>query len=260
MNAPIDPGRRVVAVVLPKLLVELCGETKAPLGVLLTDEKTGPPDMERGMLMAVSDDARRYGVRPGQRVDEARRLVARLEVQNVALGVLRWALFRAASYVRPFGKTVALQLGGPSTTEVFDGPFDTVWLEVSPADIARFGDEPGLLDAVGESVRRLHVAHLAIADGPRLAQAIARWGSGPTQHLVVPPGAAGKHAMFPLPVRALPLPPDRWAFLLRVGVLSVGDLARLPEAEAQRRLGPGGPLARGLALGVDPTPLIPLEG
>ena len=276
--------RRIVAVVLPKLACEIAksrAEVKGPLAILLDPtqsrlergqvslpgfEDAAPKTTfakENAIIGAVCDEARRYGVRPGQKVAEATALVARLNVLTVTFAEIDRALGRVAEVAMSFGTTAAIQLAKRTGVHALedrspsgDGPFDTVWLDVTGA-AHLVGGEDALLDALGERVSALgHTVHLAIADGPRVAQALARWGVSDDGHLIAPEGKSTE-ALAPLPVRALPLPPDRVAFLLRVGVLTVGDLVRLPKAEATSRLGLRGAEALAVAAGFDPAPLVP---
>ncbi len=309
-------SRRIVAIVLPKLACEIAksrAEVKGPLAVIIepVDSQSASQSLlpgfegnfapsrpkENAVIGAACEEARRYGVRAGQKVAEATALVARLNVLSVTFAEIDQALGRVAEVAMGFGTTAAIQLSvasqrsgppssqKPATMEVRgygfspqgraplsavrggaqnsfdrsasgDGPFDTVWLDITGAAHLRGGEE-GLLDALGEQVSGLgHNVHLAIADGPRIAQSLARWGVSDRGHLIAPANN-GALAMASLPVRALPLPPDRIAFLLRVGVLTVGDLVKLPKAEALSRLGPRGAEALAVASGFDPAPLVP---
>lgn len=314
--------RRIAAIVLPKLACEIAksrAEVKGPLAIIIeptfADPSSGGPSRpqatlpgfeeeqrpqahfskESAVIGAVCEEARRYGVRPGQRVAEATALVARLTVLTVTFAEIDRALGRVAEVAMAFGTTASIQLSvAPGSSSRVapgaapraasgsapresprpygsargaqqviadrsphgDGPFDTVWVDITGAAHLR-GGEDALLDALGERVSALgHNVHLAIADGPRIAQALARWGVSDKGHLIAGEGRS-VDAMTSLPVRALPLPPDRIAFLLRVGVLTVGDLARLPKAEALSRLGPRGAEALAVAAGFDPAPLVP---
>jgi protein ImuB len=277
--------RRIVAIVLPRLAVEIAKsrtEVKGPLAILLEPtfaragalagqtmlpgfepERPVVVPRESSVIGAVCDEARRYGVRPGQRVAEATALVARLTILHVTFAEMDRALGRVAEIASSFGTTVAIQLAKRTGAAAIedrspsgDGPYDTVWVDITGAAHLK-GGEDALLDALGERVSALgHTVCLAIADGPRVAQALARWGVSDKGHLIAPESRSAE-ALYPLPVRALPLPPDRVAFLLRVGVLTVGDLARLPRAEAVARLGARGAEALAVAAGFDPAPLVP---
>ena len=275
--------RRIASIVLPKLACEIAksrAEVKGPLAILLDPTQSLPRGQvalpgfeqpaqrspfakENAIIGAVCDEARRYGVRPGQKVAEATALVARLHILTVTFAEIDRALGRVAEVAMSFGTTAAIQLAKRTGVHALedrspsgDGPFDTVWLDITgTAHLA--GGEDALLDALGERVSALgHTVHLAIADGPRVAQALARWGVSDDGHLIAGEGKSTE-ALAPLPVRALPLPPDRVAFLLRVGVLTVGDLVRLPKAEATARLGARGAEALAVAAGFDPAPLVP---
>ena len=115
--------RRIVAIVLPKLACEIAKsrtEVKGPLAIIIeptfarsaSDSSSGSGSRpqatlpgfeeeprpqptfskESAIIGAVCDEARRYGVRPGQRVAEATALVARLTVLTVTFAEIDRAL------------------------------------------------------------------------------------------------------------------------------------------------------------------------
>jgi protein ImuB len=59
-----------------------------------------------------------------------------------------------------------------------------------------------------------------------------------------------------LPVRSLPIDPERVTWLVRLGVLTLGDLARLPRAATASRLGDHASTVLDLAEGKDTSPLV----
>lgn len=269
--------RRIVAVVLPQLACEIARRKRiesgappgGPIGVILEPDGAGPSAIETAVLDAVEDEARRYGVRPGQRVTEAAALVASLVVCRVTHGEIDAALGRVAEVALGFGPTAALQIreapAGTPRTPWGDAPFDTVWLDAT-GSAHLVGGEEAMLAEIEERVGALgHRARLSIAGGPRLAQALARWAPG----LSGAPGSRGRHpiapsppeaaagSIAPLPLSALPLAPETVSFFLRLGVFTVGDLARLPRAKASARLGPRAPEVLELAAGRDGAPLLP---
>ncbi len=273
--------RRVVAIVLPQLACEIVRRRRAlagaraegAIGVILGPDGAGPLAVDAAVLDAVSDVARRYGVRPGQRVTEAAALHTGLSVQRVTHGEIDAALGHVAEVGLALGPTAALRLreapldDRAPRTPWGDAPFDTVWLDVTGA-AHLVGGEEALLAELEERLGVLgHRVHLAIAGGPRIAQALARWSPG----LSGAPGvrAAERYAiaselpegdaraLAPLPVQALPLDPDTVSFLLRIGVFTVGDLARLPRPKAAARLGARAAEVLALTAGRDDTPLLP---
>ena len=273
--------KRIVAIVLPQLACEIARRKRidagvtpsGPLGVILEPDAAGVAALETAVLDAVEDEARRYGVRPGQRVTEAAALLASLSVQRVTHGEIDAALGRVAEVALGFGPTAALQLreARPDAprTPWGDAPFDTVWLDATGA-AHLVGGEEDLLAELEERVGALgHRARLAIAGGPRLAQALARFAPGvlgmpgassrPGGRYPIAPtrteGSAG--ALASLPLQALPIEPETASFLLRLGVFTVGDLARLPRPKAAARLGVRAPEILELAAGRDEAPLLP---
>ena len=123
--------RRIAAIVLPKLACEIAksrSPVKGPLAVLFEptsreavshrgqvalpgfEPAPRPVAKESAVIGAVCDEARRYGVRPGQRVAEATALVARLHVLTVTFAEIDQALGRVAEVAMAFGATAAIQL------------------------------------------------------------------------------------------------------------------------------------------------------
>lgn len=263
----MDDARRIAAIVLPDLVTELAAESLGvakgvhapasrhelpPFGVVLTQRAKGDGDVEpvlaTALLDAASAEASRFGVRPGQSIAEACVLLSRLKVVELSRENLRAALGRVAEAALAFGATVSFE------------PPDTVWVDVTGA-AHLFGGEEALATELASRVRALgHVVRVAVAGGPRLAQALARWGS---------PGAARgergvsvvsrehtRRAMAALPIAALPIAVDQVAWLARLGVLTLGELAKIPRAAAAARLGEQADRALDLAEGKDDAPLV----
>ncbi len=251
-----ETGRRIAALYLPELLVEVCARSApdrppAELGVVLVDERVDPDEPLKPTLLldAVSARARRYGVRAGQTIAEAGALFAGFEVRRLSPEVLRSALATLAEVALGFGATVAL------------GPPDTVWLDVT-GSAHLFGGEAALGEELSSRVRSLgHVARLAIANGPTLSRAFARWS--PPAHdgkdLFVITNEELPRAVRELPIVSLPLGAECQSFLVRLGVLTLGDLALLPRAALGSRLEGEAGRALELAAGHDPQPLVPYQ-
>jgi protein ImuB len=198
-------------------------------------------------LAAVSASARRCGVREGQSIAEARTLVAGFMVERLHPSAVEQALAVIAEVALGFGATVALRVP------------DTVWVDVS-GSAHLFGGEAALAEELMERVRALgHAVRAAVAPGPELARAVARWA--PPNHLskgahTVPAEGAAR-AVHALPIVALPLGEEAQSFLVRLGVLTLGDLAALPRSTLTTRLAGEVGRALDLSLGIDPTPLVP---
>ncbi len=275
------PPRRVVAVVVPKLLIELAraslnvprhrakdarprAAAPPPLGVLLVDtprkpavsgaedvvtdgsEKPRPlePLPPTAELTAVDDVAARFGVRVGQTVAEAHAFVARLVVREVTREQVLTRLGEIAEVALAFGPLVSIE-----------SP-DTVWVDVTGASHLSGGEDALALELAAR-VRALgHAVRVAVSDGPRLAQAFGRWGRMSREGALVVPPAETATRVATLPVRALPVHPERAAWLLSLGVVTVGELARLPRAATASRLGDDAGKVLDLAEGKDVSPLV----
>jgi protein ImuB len=246
-------GRRVVAVVLPELwceLVELAPAPRAllgrvPLGVVLGEPGAEDEIAATSRLEAVNARAHRLGIRPGQTLAQARALVARFEVRRVSRAQLEQGLGRVAEIAFAFGTTVAIDLP------------DTVWVDVT-GGAHLFGGESALVAELGSRVRAIgHRARVALADGPRLAQAFARYGDVDAEGSRVVPSARTQQAVRTLPVRALPLPEETLSWFVRLGVLTFADWNELPKSAVGLRLGLQAQAVLELLAGRDSLPLTP---
>ncbi len=269
-----DPSeRRIVAVVLPRLLCELVEEqtTKkgTPCAVVLKDApaKSTPseaPDEKQLQLLveqpqdvteltqatttidAVNQLAKKYGVRAGQTIAEARSILAHLRVAELPKDKLRTALQQVCESVLRFGTSVAFELP------------DTVWLDISGVSHL-FGGEVGLTEELLGAIAELgYTTRIAVASGPMLAQAFARWGQPPKGQLALIVGSeeSQKQAKL-LPVQALPVESEVRIWLAQLGILNLGDLAGIPRKYAAHRLGPKASVALDLMDGKDERPLEP---
>jgi protein ImuB len=279
---PEARSRRVLALVLPDLLVELAqrprlatspelhAEAHKPLGVVLVDEpeKAAPqqlllsvagkplaPETELPAsepLAAVNREAERFGVRARQTIAEASALVSQLIVAKVKRVEVEKALGGLAEVALGYGATVALSAP------------DTVWVDIT-GSAHLFGGEEALAQDLAERVRELgHRVKIAVSVGPELARAFARW-SAPSRRkesrdsisIISPtrtPLAAAE-----LPIHALPLGPDNLGYLSRLGLLTWGELARQPRSALAPRLGKEAPRVLELCAGEDNAPLVPYQ-
>jgi protein ImuB len=123
-----------------------------------------------------------------------------------------------------------------------------------------FGGEQALAGKIIEAVTGGGFACQAgVADGLFAARLAAR-SAAPGTAAVVPPGQA-REFLAPYPVRVLdsegmtPGSGEMAELLPRLGILTLGDFARLPVSQAVNRFGVPGGAAHRLARGLDPRPL-----
>jgi protein ImuB len=226
--------RRIACIALPEIRLEVVpAEPHAPPGpVAVVVARPGASvKSERDVLGntrldVVSPAARALGVRAGQTVAAARAKCADLRVRVVAEGAVHAALARLAEAALAFGPATA-----------FDVTQDVVWVDVGGCAHLH-GSERALAEALEARATSLgHKCRVAVANGPRLSAAVARFAvsrrPGP---LVVPPGSEVA-AMRVLPVAALALDEGTALWLQNLGMARCGDLQKLPRRSFGARLG-----------------------
>jgi protein ImuB len=190
-------------------------------------------------LDVVSSEARAAGIRAGQTVAAARAKHAGLRVRVVAEDAVEGALARVAEVALEFGPVVG-----------FDTAVDVVCVDVGGCAHLRGGEESLARSLVARVKALGHACRIAVADGPRIASAVARFGG--TER--VPPGE-GAEAMRGLPIEALGLDEDAARWLRDLGLRRCGDLQKLPRRSLGTRLGPRALDVMQLLDGEDRAPL-----
>ncbi len=254
--------RRVACIALPQIRVEIAREisqesgelrakgSESPLAVVIARPggvvKTERDVLGNTRLDVVSREARVLGVRSGQTVAAARAKCAALRVRVLAESAVRTALARIAEVALAFGPTAA-----------FDVATDVVWIEIGGCAHLH-GGERELANALDARVHALnHACRISIADGPRIASAIARFAraSRTRDNKFVVPEGKGADAMRVLPLEALSLENDCVRWLKDLGLSTCGDLQNLPRRGLGTRIGLRTKDVMQLLHGEDLTPL-----
>jgi len=214
------------------------GQTLAQARALVPQLATRPrdPDCERSAREALLEAAE--GLSP--RIEDGGEGVVYLDVHGLERH------FRGAGGGGPATRTGGGATGGPRGRERLDRPPASDRTAVPwQADLGR------ALIAAAEEVGLPARAGVAAS---RLAARVA--ASLPDTPTVVP---AGGEAAFlaPLPLGRLSPEVGVAETLERWGIRSIGDLAKLPEAEVASRLGEAGARLHAVARGFDPRPLAP---
>jgi protein ImuB len=250
---------RFVAIALPFLRVELVRETanehEDPLAVVIARPGGAVKDetslLGNTRLDVVSPEARAFGIRAGQTIASARARASELRVRVVKEDAVRGALAAVAEACLAFGPTVAFD---QETDVVFVDVTGCAHLHRTPEDT---DGEPTLAKRIEALVASMgHVSRIAVADGPRVASACARFASGKESVILVPPGQ-NREAMRVLPLAALPLGAEHVAWLEKVGLRRVGDLQSVPARSLGTRLGARAGEVLSLVRGEDSSPLTP---
>lgn len=201
----------------------------------------------RARVVAAVRTVRKSGVKPGMTLPQARALLPGLVARA-----------RDAECERA-AQEALLEVAESFSPRVEDAGEGCVYLDVTglerhfPAEDLT-GSERKAGEAMSAAADAAGVpVWVGIAGGKLAARVAAEEGAVPT---VVP---AGEEAAFlaPLPLHRLCPEMKTTAILESWGVRSVGDLARLPEAEVASRLGSAGRRLQVTARGEDPRPLDP---
>ena len=181
-------------------------------------------------LAAVSLNARKAGLFPGQTLADARALSPEIAVHDHDPGGDAATLDTLADWCRRYTPWAA-----PSGLE--NGGAAGLWLDVSGCAHLFGGEATMLDDLTGRLARVGYTVRAGLADTTGAAWAAARFGR-PAQAIRIIM-AEGRHPemLAALPVSALRLPPDILDGLERLGLRSIADLATLPRAGLARRFG-----------------------
>ena len=181
-------------------------------------------DGRRRVIASASPEAAAIGLRAGLPLAEAQARVPGLVVREAAPAREAAALRRLARLCQRYA---------PHTAPAAEGVL------IDATGCAHlFGGERRLLETVvGDLAALGFTARAAIAATPACAHAVARFGTqgGGAPVVVVPGDEAGSLA--PLPIEALRIEADTATGLRRLGLGTVGALARLPRAQLGRRFG-----------------------
>lgn len=179
-----------------------------------------------------------------------RRVVAIVPYEADSQPVDRETLARLAEIALGYGPRVGIALGDPAL------PLDTVYLDLTGCAHLHGGEEATLAELSSRARKIGHPARLAIAEGPRMARAIARFSR---EEITVIAEGEGRRALAKLPLAALVLEGGTEAFFENVGLLTLGDLARLPPSTLSSRLGRRARDALELLAGRDAVPILAYE-
>lgn len=235
-------------------------DPKAPLAVVLGE--ASELESAAAIVGAVDDAARALGVRPGMKVSEAMARSAGLAFATASPRAIEDELAALGEMALAFGTTV--EVNG----------HDTIWVDIT--GVAHlFGGEAALLEEMEARLGAGHRTDVAIADGPFLAQALARFAGLPDLPKIAPDsglslmsGNSAKKIIARLPVAALDLGAGCVAFFARLGVFTLADLMKIERSQLVSRLGgfitekSAGPSLQevlGWLDGTDNRPLIPFS-
>ncbi|MCC6959087.1 MAG: DNA polymerase IV [Dehalococcoidia bacterium] len=202
----------------------------------------------RGVVNTASYEARRFGVRSAMPVSQARRLCPQAvflesdyHYYSVASKQFHAILRDFSPLVEPAGADEAyMDVAG--TEQLFGAA-----AEVAARIKARVNAEIGITASVGVSVNKL-------------VSKVASDAGKPNGLVVV---EAGTEAAFfaPRPIRELPMVGRRTAEVLTsLGIRTIGDIARTPEAALVAKFGKHGAELRQRALGIFDAPVVAQRG
>lgn len=209
------------------------------LAAVTPDKPLATVETVRGLrrLAAVCPLAEAEGLSPGQALTEARAICPSLEVVDDDPAADRTALAALAAWCERY-----TPLAAPD-------PPDGIFLDVTGCahlflppplrgrvGVGGGGEETLAADLSSRLERNALPCRLAIAGTAGAAWALARSATARGTCTILPPGQE-KAALAVLPVALLRLEPRTVAGLRRVGLKSIGELARQPRSEITARFG-----------------------
>ncbi len=253
-------ARRILALVLPELLIELSEAPtilngldevhSAPASVVILVEQLGDEVRDNACIDGMSASAKRLGLSIGQSIIDATALVSSLIVSYLERATVLSQLLKLAEVCQSYGSTISVDIDSSLP--------NTIWIDVT--GVAHlFGGEEALASEVQQRVQLLgHRAPVTIANGPFIAQAIATYHSGAQ----VLEGVTLNEAVDQLPLTCLRsinvlLSKKRISYFAKLGIFSLGRLKTLPAPQLSARLGPNALAILELLQGHDRTPLNP---
>lgn len=206
----------------------------------------GNPDDPRSVVSSASYEARRFGVRSAMPMAQAKKLCPRGVFMRCTHGVYGEVSKRIQAILET--TTPMIQMAS----------IDEANLDIT-GSIHLFGSE----DALAEQLKRLvrEQEGLTCTIGVAANKTVAKVAANeckPDGYLSIPPG--GEADFFaPLPVGKLPgVGPRTQEALESMGIMTVGQLAQMPEAMLKRVVGEQAAIAlRGAALGIGSDEVLP---
>lgn len=197
-------------------------------------------------VVAATRRARKHGVRPGMTLAQSRAILPKLVARSRDAACERAAqeaLFEAAEQFSP---------------RIEDHGDGVVYLDIDGMEHLFKGDDPER-DLAKSLIRRVDAAGLpgrvGIAGSKLAARVAAELPKSPN---IIREGEESQF-LAPLPLSRLSPEMEIATILQKWGLTSIGELARLPEAEVASRLGELGRMLHYAARGIDPEPLIPKQ-
>lgn len=192
-------------------------------------------------VVAATRRARKKGIRPGHSLAQARSILPKL----IARG-------RDAACERT-AQEALLEVAETFSPRVEDAEDGVAFVDTSGTK-RHYASEDDLAKSAIRAIEGIGLPARVGVAASKLASRVA--AESPQTPTVVAPGEEAQF-LAPLPLARLSPELEAAAMLQRFGLKSIGDLARLPEAEIASRLGELGRALHFAARGVDPRPLIP---
>ncbi|HST76235.1 MAG TPA: DNA polymerase Y family protein, partial [Acetobacteraceae bacterium] len=215
-------ARRILSVWLPNWPITRLNRRSAPAPGEIRVMVEATHGVRR--LVAVGAEGLEAGLRPGQTLTDARAICPALVPHDADPDGDAAALAALAGWCERY------------TPLATADPPDGLWLDITGCDHL-FGGEERLAGALTARLARDAIpCRLAIAGTSGAAWALARSPLREEGPAIISPGEE-RAALRHLPVAGLRLDPRTVAGLRRLGLRSVGELARLPRAEITARFG-----------------------
>jgi DNA polymerase IV len=202
----------------------------------------------RGIVATCSYEARKFGIHSAQPISQA------------------WKLCPQGIYVRPdMGKYARASSQVMSVLLDFTDMLEQISIDEAFLDVTGseklFGSGLEIAEKIKRRIRdELHLTASVGIAGNKFVAKVASDLKKPDGLVIVEPGSE-REFLSPLPIgRLWGVGPKTEAYLKKIGLERIGQIAEVPQSDLSVRLGKSGAHLRQLARGIDDRPVLPEEG
>jgi DNA polymerase IV len=202
----------------------------------------------RGIVATCSYEARKFGIHSAQPISQAWRLCPQGVYVRPDMG----------KYARASSQVMSVLLDFTDMLEQIS--IDEAFLDVTGSE-RLFGSGLEIAEKIKRRIRdELHLTASVGVAGNKFVAKVASDLNKPDGLVIVEPGSE-REFLSPLPIgRLWGVGPKTEAYLKKIGLERIGQIAEVPQSDLSVRLGKSGAHLWQLARGIDDRPVLPEEG